>query len=343
MVESSEVHRDELLQSSVSFLKDPSIINAPLSKKIEFLKSKGLDDKELELVLELAKKKDEPSISSFSANNRQNNRDLSYQNDMYDILPPPLPTRDWRDYFIMTTASAGIIYGVYELTKRYVLPNILPESQTKLEQDKLEIQKQMNKVDKLLANIETDMVEKKQKEEERFNILDNTIQQFQNTLDDSARTRQRLEDDLSNIKSEIDMIKNSVSNFINKFEGEQNMDDILREIESLKQLIRSSNGNKTLAETTGSKYSSPNAPVPGIDEIPSTSELLARMNIKSTLNSNSQIEKASQIENTESQIPSWQKHMVNEVDVSNLESTSFALEQDEDLTMSMPQGQDDQY
>lgn len=32
----------------------------------------------------------------------------------------------------MATATAGLLYGAYEVTRRYVIPNILPEAKSKL-------------------------------------------------------------------------------------------------------------------------------------------------------------------------------------------------------------------
>lgn len=48
--------RKALFDSAVSFLKDESIKDAPLLKKIEFLKSKGLTEKEIEIAMKEPKK-----------------------------------------------------------------------------------------------------------------------------------------------------------------------------------------------------------------------------------------------------------------------------------------------
>lgn len=307
----TDVHRKELFDSAILFLKDPSVGDAPLTKKIEFLEKKGLTTDEIERALKVAKNENNGGSSdpdgsrhqdiSGSAHNtpdRNNRGGRRTDHITYEALPPPLPQRDWKDYFIMTTATAGLVYGLYEVTKRYVVPNILPESRSKLDQDKEEVQKQFSKVDKLLDTLEQEQREFREREDKKLQELDTTIDELQRTLNETNRTRETMENDFKLLKLELNHLQSSVDKFVSGNDTIQELNQMSNEITSLKNLIKNSSFGSDVEQKTSSnivlgdsirreldtpsnspsKIKSPISGIPGVDAIPSAAELLAKMN-----------------------------------------------------------------
>lgn len=327
--------KSELIQSAITFLNDDSVKDAPLTKKIEFLQTKGLNQQEIEFAISEAKKPENQSsnnerestngASTISNDRRANNVDEP--NYIYETLPPPLPQRDWKDYFVMATVTAGLVYGVFEVTKRYVIPNILPESKSKLEQDKDEIKNQFDKIDQVLNAIEIEHKEFKEQEQKKLDELDTTVEQLETLLDESRKSREQMDDDFRLLKLEMATLQSSLDKFITNNNGGKELDTINQELISLKNLIKNSNifnqspqnnatdhvsdgEGKTRNYDIGTNLSSASLPategVPGIESIPVASELLAKFNKKaqnepSTSNSESNVSD----NDNEASVPAW--------------------------------------
>ncbi|CDO94592.1 unnamed protein product [Kluyveromyces dobzhanskii CBS 2104] len=307
--------RRELYDSAISFLNDPSITSAPLSQKIEFLQGKGLTEDEIQLALKEAstdtrgasyKHVGEPTRENDSA--IAGNAGTSTNNFRYEAVPPAIPNRDWKDYFIMATASVGLFYGVYEITKRYVIPQLLPEAKSKLEQDKEMILEQFDKVEKILSQIEQEHEEYKTKEEAKLDDLDKTILQLQTTLDETAKLKRNMESEFSSIKMEFSGMQNSIDSFTRKAGNEKELEKVQEEIQSLKNLIKSSfNEGSAASVANGGSNLSPSSTgmIPGADSIPSAAEILASMDLKKNTSSpaTSSVANGSEAKN----VPAWKK------------------------------------
>lgn len=334
--------RKKLYESAVSFLNDPSVSDAPLAMKIKFLEKKGLNQDEIEQAIKEAGslKNNQPQMKENNTNtaqglvaNKHSNPDPSERrpyNYSYQALPPVVPQRDWKDYFIMATATAGIVYGLFEVTKRYIAPNILPESSTKLEQDKEEIQAHFSKVDKLLESIEQEQHEFKEKETKKLGELDDTIKELQNTLEKTTQTRDTMENDFKLLKLELNNLQNAVDKFVSGNNITTELNSMNNEITSLKNLISNSsfgesasNENKQINKASGLTTSiksdigastnanhsikSPVNGIPGVEAIPSAAELLANMNFDTSEDENTEVREP---------IPAWKK--VRDENVSQL-------------------------
>ena len=326
--------RQKLYESAVAFLNDASVSDAPLAMKIKFLEKKGLSQDEIEQAIKEAgnaknnqiqgSENNTSTTQSSASNNSTSNTNpterYSY-NYSYQALPPVVPQRDWKDYFIMATATAGIVYGLFEVTKRYIAPNILPESSTKLEQDKEEIQAHFSKVDKLLESIEQEQHEFKEKETKKLEELDDTIKELQNTLEKTTQTRDTMENDFKLLKLELNTLQNAVDKFVSGNNITTELNSMNNEIMSLKHLISNSsfgesvnNENKQnnknprltasiksdVGTSTNINHSikSPANGIPGVEAIPSASELLANMNFDTSEDENNEIREP---------IPAWKR------------------------------------
>ncbi|KAL3241540.1 Pex14p [Nakaseomyces bracarensis] len=284
-----ETGRKELFDSAVAFLQDAGIKDAPLSKKIEFLKSKGLQDDEVELALQEAGKGAGSGASSGAAAGVEGNVEVRRNGPgreyMYEAVPPPLPRRDWKDYFIMATATAGLLYGAYEVTRRYVVPNLLPETTSKLERDKEEIKKEFEKVDKVLMAIQDEQTEFKEKEQEKLGELDEVISELKIALKETTHTKEKMEDDFRLLKLEITSLQNSIDKFMSDNSSVKEIETLTREVQSLKNLINvAKNNSRRDAMSPEPKNSMSPGRLPGVDAIPSAADILAKMNIGTDTN-----------------------------------------------------------
>ena len=277
-----ESDKKSLLDSAVVFLQDESVINAPLDEKINFLRKKGLDDNEIELALEQARvpknKQDGPKGKAITSKHVVE-QPAEYT---YEALPPLLPQRDWRDYFIMATASCGVLYGLYEVARRYVMPTVLPDSVSKLEQDKQEIDAQFLKVDKVLEALEQRYSELKESEEQKIKELDIVIAELQEAIAKTSRIGEKLENDIEVLKLRITTLQSSVEGKLSGDGAVTELQSIERELKSLKRLMephcddpesRTEGGNDNRLVSQQNR-------LPGVNDIPSAVDLLAELNIE---------------------------------------------------------------
>jgi hypothetical protein len=104
--------REDLINSALSFLSDPKVQDAPLTKKVSFLESKGMTSEEIEEAMARANGKSTGSAQTAIAT-------MAHQPIMMQN-PPPVPVRpsyDWKDVFIGAVLAGGLGYGAWTLAK----------------------------------------------------------------------------------------------------------------------------------------------------------------------------------------------------------------------------------
>ncbi|CAH6719379.1 peroxisomal membrane protein Pex14p [[Candida] jaroonii] len=254
---------EELLKSAVSFLKDPNVTSSPLNKKIEFLQSKGLNEEEIEEALNRANNQNQ-SVSSSQPNTQQ--VQANYPPIDYYNVAPPVPERSWKDYFIMATATVGVSYGIYQVVSKYLIPSIIPPSQSVIDEDKQKIDEEFLKIDKLLDQLSIEQKEIKQANDEKLTEIDTVINNVNDFLSKYNKDKLTFDDDLRLMKLEIDNLKNSVEKNLNltKNNLKDDLSDINEELVSLKNLIKLRSSKETERKL---------APV---SSIPSASEILKK-------------------------------------------------------------------
>jgi hypothetical protein len=107
--------REDLINSALSFLSDPKVQDAPLTKKVSFLESKGMTSEEIEEALARANGKSTGSAQTATATAGT----MAHQPIMVQ-KPPPVPVRpsyDWKDVFIGAVLAGGLGYGAWTLAK----------------------------------------------------------------------------------------------------------------------------------------------------------------------------------------------------------------------------------
>ncbi|ANB12315.1 Pex14p [Sugiyamaella lignohabitans] len=242
--------RDELVRSAITFLNDPEVAGASLAKRVEFLESKGLTKEEIEEAL-----RQNEQAGSQKTTSTNSNSPVSYSNGPQ--LPPPLslppsiPERDWKDHFIMATVSVGVAYGIYEVSKRYILPMILPATPSSLEADKSALEVEFARTETLLEQLQKDTNEIKEEEAKRKEQFSSMIQEAHDAIETVKGQAQNIESDVDLIKSHVYSIKESLPKAVDKHRELQDkaLQELQDELKSLKQLI--SNRIKTTGSSSG--------------------------------------------------------------------------------------------
>ncbi|RCK62641.1 Peroxisomal membrane protein PER10 [Candida viswanathii] len=270
---------DELINSAVSFLKDPQVASSPLTKKVEFLESKGLNQQEIEEALKRANDSAPQSVGtsqtpSYAPPAPPQGPPIDYYN-----APPPIPERSWKDYFIMATATAGITYGFYQVLTRYLIPSIVPPTQSSIDQDKETINEEFMKIDKVLEQLTIEQQEIKTTNEAKLSEIDTVIDNVNDFLNKYNKDKLKFDDDLRLMKLEIENLSNSVEKNmkLTKENINDELGEVSQELQSLKNLIkaRSSSNNQSNGGAEPRKI----APV---SSIPSASEILKRARAKNS-------------------------------------------------------------
>lgn len=279
---------EDLINSAVSFLKDPNVALSPLNKKVEFLETKGLNEHEIEEALKRANNASSSSSTSTTVTpstsqpqqpqqpQQANGPPVPY--DYYGMAPQP-PERTWKDYFIMATATAGVTYGLYQVVSRYLIPSIIPPLQSRIDADKEAIDEEFIKIDKVLEQLGSEQKEIKDANESKLKEIDVVIDNINDFLSKYNKDKLKFDDDLRLMKLEVDNLKNSVEKNmkLTKDNLQDELAEITEELGSLKNLIKARSGN-SLADNSGPRKVAP------VSSIPSASEILKKAKAKSTNN-----------------------------------------------------------
>lgn len=271
---------EELLGSAVSFLRDPGVASSPLNKKIEFLQSKGLNEQEIEEAMKRANS-DEPHTQSQQP--QQHNPPKTYQSAIlqhghtqqpplpydYYAVAPQVPERGWKDYFIMATATAGVTYGIYQVFSRYLLPSIIPPGQSRVDQDKEKIDEEFVKIDKVLEQMALEQKEIKTANEAKLKDIDEAITSVNDFLSRYNKDKIKFDDDLRLMKLEVDSLQNTIEKNLKltKENMHSELEDIVDELSSLKNLIKARAGSSTGTERK----------VVPVSSIPKASDILKKV------------------------------------------------------------------
>ena len=247
--------REELVNSAITFLQDPSTASAPLEKRIQFLQSKSLTQEEIDLALARASDDQQPSPQNPPYYPPPPPPPQQQQQQNFYRRPPPqygynpyvgwqptspeLPRRDWRDWFIMATVVGGASFGLFTLAQRYIKPLIAPPTPPQLEQDKAAIDEQFSRAFALLDTLSNDTTALKQAEEARTQRLDTALTEVETVIADLKAASRRREDESRRISEEVRGLKDGLPKAIDSVrEGsEKRLKELGKELSSLKLLM----------------------------------------------------------------------------------------------------------
>lgn len=268
---SSQQPRSEMVNNAVSFLSDPSVSDTSLTKKIQFLEAKGMTNQEIQQALSIVQKNNSNSVEQQQMNATSTLPSVPFQvpahhpNAVQYYAPPPPPaprTLDWKDYIIMGTTTAGLIYGTYQVISRYILPRVLPPSKSKLDEDKESMEREFQRVEAILQKIETDQTEFIQRQDEKSKLIDEALIEVDAIVKATNEKNLRNEDTLKYLKLEIDSIK---STLMKNLEAQKStisteLEKLEKKTESLKETLENHSSNEFEKATRATSV--PHAPSP---------------------------------------------------------------------------------
>lgn len=243
---------EELIASAVTFLQDPKVADAPLAKRIAFLESKGLSSDQVQIALQRAQQEYQSSSTNVREQQSQpqtlTRPPISYSPSLppsnyvtyQQQAAPPLPQRDWRDWFIMAVVSGGFSWAAYFLAKRYVLPLIAPPTPTQLDTDKETVAAQFDQVQEMLSILQKDTEQVKEQNAEQNKKVETALEQVDAAVKDMQEKTARRETDIRRIGLELDQIREMIPKAIDAVKAAQGeaLNDLGGELRSLKTLLQ---------------------------------------------------------------------------------------------------------
>ncbi|KAK9240760.1 peroxisomal membrane anchor protein conserved region-domain-containing protein [Lipomyces kononenkoae] len=238
--------REDLVVSAVTFLQDPKAAESPLAQRIQFLESKGLTEDEIHEALRRARNTtaqqqavptQSSNVSAPSSASPVPPRPAYYPGQV--LQPPPVPQRDWKDYFVMATASVGITYGLYVLAKRYVMPLILPPTPAALEADKEAVSAEFARAEQLLQQLQSETEALKEAEKRRVESVDEAVEELHKVIEEANAQLESREREMRQLQAEIENVRNELPKYLDRTAEahKQDLFDIQAEVRSLKQIL----------------------------------------------------------------------------------------------------------
>ncbi|ROT34905.1 hypothetical protein SODALDRAFT_73460 [Sodiomyces alkalinus F11] len=239
--------REDIVASAAQFLQDPSVASSSIENRVSFLRTKNLTQEEIGAALTRVGVQSPTAVaappatgSPVPAGQPQQHYTTTYPAQYAAWQPPPpVPKRDWRDWFIMATVVGGVSYGAYALAKRYVYPLIAPPTPERLEQDKKSIEEQFDKAFSLVEQLAKDTEALKAAERERTERLDGALSDFEAVINEIKSANRRRDDEAQRIRDDVGNLKDGIPRAMDSQKDltDQRLREINAELTSLKALI----------------------------------------------------------------------------------------------------------
>lgn len=236
--------REDHIASAIAFLRESQVASAALAKKVDFLESKGLTNEEINEALKRVHEDSQGASTSTTTAGPTSPTAFPSEyipprpNYMLQT-PPPVPRRDWKDYFVMATVSVGLAYGIYECTRRYVLPMIMPPTPAALEADKEALEAEFERTEQLVKQLQEDtaaiMKQEKLRTVEFNRVMNQAREVIESIKDQSEERKQESKLALTNVESLRDLLPRALKQHS---EVQANaITELQTELKSLKQLL----------------------------------------------------------------------------------------------------------
>ncbi|KAI8140893.1 peroxisomal membrane anchor protein conserved region-domain-containing protein [Fennellomyces sp. T-0311] len=278
--------REDLIQSATSFLTDPKVQDAPLTKKVSFLESKGMTAEEIEEALARTNGKSSGATAVAPA---AAGPPVAYQGGAVVHAPPPIPQRptyDWRDIFVAGVLASGVSYGIWTLAKKLLGPWFQVPTQKELDEDKEKLDAQFQAVEDSLKDLKQQTSDALTKVSSQSKKIDESLSGLETVLKDLKQGDAERDQEFKNVKSDVESLKELLPRMLDRNKDAQAnvLTDLQNEVKSLKSLL--------MARRPVPSVDSPSTP--GAPEPSSPSGLSARLT--NALNSSS----------SRAGIPAWQ-------------------------------------
>ncbi|CAH7690596.1 peroxisomal membrane anchor protein conserved region-domain-containing protein [Phakopsora pachyrhizi] len=217
--------REDLISSAVSFLRDPTVADSPLTKRISFLESKGLTQSETDEALRRASTIPTIPQPIMSRGGRYGN--------------PTEIERDWRDWFVMTVIGGGVGYLFTKLAKKYLVPALQPPSQTELEEAQARLEERYDEVSELLQAIRSDTETVKGEVKEQSQKLNDTVKSVELAVEECLSGEAKRDKEMLIVQEEMEALRDAIPQMLEKNKEAQTAAilDLQTELKSLKSLL----------------------------------------------------------------------------------------------------------
>ncbi|GAA98833.1 uncharacterized protein L969DRAFT_95511 [Mixia osmundae IAM 14324] len=224
--------RAELVQSAVSFLRDPSVAQSPIANRISFLTAKGLTQSEID---EAMRQANATGYAGPSSNNAYASQPRYGQ---MSVIPQD-QGRDWRDWFIMTVIGGSVGYLTIALARKYLFPALQPPTSSALTEAQDALTAKYDEAAAVLSSLEADTEALKSAFDEQSAKLDVTVKEVTVAVKAIKEKEEEREDDMRQIRDEIDAIKDMIPRMLEKNKDAQStaLTDLQQELKSLKSLL----------------------------------------------------------------------------------------------------------
>jgi len=257
------------VQSAVAFLRDPSVQDSPLAKKVAFLEAKGLSQTEIDTALRVASSSSSSSPSpSTSTALRGYNGQQPYGYSGYPQNPAAeRMAADWRDWFIMAVVGGGVGAVMYALARKYLLPALRPPSTSELTTAQDALSAKYDEAARILEQLSAETSEIRETLAETCEKVGMSVGQVDAALAEIKEKEESRDDEFKAMREEVDAIKGLMEKMFDKHKDAQtsSLNDIQQEVKSLKSLLQrrseapASNSNST-STSTGTPAASAAAP-----------------------------------------------------------------------------------
>ena len=272
--------RQDMVANAISFLSDSSVNDTPLTNKIQFLESKGMTNAEIQAAISATQQQQQHAAPIEAQQTPLMNANSTmvgapplppqaYPYYTSPMPPPPPPPRslDWKDYVIMSTTTAGILYGAYQVVSRYVLPKLIPPSQSKLDEDKDAMEREFQRVEAILQKLEEDQTEFIKRQDEKSKLIDEALIEVDAIVKATNEKNLRNEETLKYLKLEIDSIKTTLLKNLDSQKStiSNELHELQKKTDSLKETV----ATKLIPKVSTIDYAHPtSSPSPSPSPIP---------------------------------------------------------------------------
>ncbi|KAJ2746166.1 peroxisomal membrane protein pex14 [Coemansia sp. BCRC 34301] len=244
---STQVLREDIIESAVRFLADPKVQSSTLAKKVSFLETKGLTNAEIEDALARAKSHhttsgEQQASGAVATRSGGPAPAYGYAQPLAPPAAPPRPHLDWKDYFIAAVVAGGIGYGLYMLAVKYIRPMLLArddnrrlEEERKLlvEQNEL-TRKQLEALSESTTRILDTIARQSQKTSDAIEGMASVIEKVSEQGLEQNSSARRLQITLEDLQREISSLSSKLAKA-----GTTSVADVQSDIRGLRSLLLS--------------------------------------------------------------------------------------------------------
>ncbi|KAJ3177840.1 peroxisomal membrane protein pex14 [Gaertneriomyces sp. JEL0708] len=271
--------REDVIQSAVRFLKDPKVQESPLTKRIAFLETKGLTNEEIELALQRSGTSNGTSGAVTTTTTVQTGQQvpgypasgapMGYGMIVQAPIPQPYT---WKDYALGTIGAVGAGYGIYSLVKTYVLPHLLPTTES-LASSTQELTTHLTASNNVLNAIQAETAAVLAAVETQTQKVTQALDDMQTVIGDIKKNEENREKDIEQLKKDVESVRDLVPVMLEKQASSQSslITDLQSEIKSLKSLLL----NRRIPINANGTPASDGTPSPSGDSTPASSALPA--------------------------------------------------------------------